>query len=441
MNSLSIGIRYRPARIGWCVESENLEHLRAALQMTCTLAGGRFNPIVPVDAGELAESLIDRFHVDLLFPVGESELTAAFVKAHEYLPWPNGESRLFHDEWHGRPPYAVYADIQLPIARALGRTAGGDQAQQSALFRWDATDPLSDVLLASLGCYPAPSSSMPNYEAVVAQDLRAEAIPIRGEDPLPELAIQVLTPVRLASMVALESERRGGRPGLYVGSASDATDLIDFWNLRAAGLRLIFVDPEYRQRTSAWINGLLRHVESLPSDVWGETGRVDIWSRQNPDRAPEWDFGERRTLHRVSADVWNGLNLQPATPYWTDETVLVTQDDSHGRSTLTFALPKFPHGNPDTLSRQMFVASMSGHDHLASDRNETFFPPHIPELNRAYGREICFQYSKARSEPATGRGGALAVFVEGHRTTMSLRAMNALEIGAAMFEEFGIHSA
>jgi hypothetical protein len=40
-----------------------------ALRLTHAFAGGRFNPLIPVDVPELAEDLIDRFRIDLLFPV------------------------------------------------------------------------------------------------------------------------------------------------------------------------------------------------------------------------------------------------------------------------------------------------------------------------------------------------------------------------------------
>jgi hypothetical protein len=53
--------------------------------LTHAFVGGRFNPVVPVDVPELAEYLVDRFRVDLLFPLADTEPIASFVKAHDYL--------------------------------------------------------------------------------------------------------------------------------------------------------------------------------------------------------------------------------------------------------------------------------------------------------------------------------------------------------------------
>jgi hypothetical protein len=66
MSTLSLRVKYRPIRIGWCVEGGNREQFRRALRFTHSFAGGRFNPLIPVDAPELAENLLDRFRVDVL---------------------------------------------------------------------------------------------------------------------------------------------------------------------------------------------------------------------------------------------------------------------------------------------------------------------------------------------------------------------------------------
>jgi hypothetical protein len=47
--------------IGWCIESHEREQLHAALRLIHAFAGGRFNPVIPVDAPELGENLVDNF--------------------------------------------------------------------------------------------------------------------------------------------------------------------------------------------------------------------------------------------------------------------------------------------------------------------------------------------------------------------------------------------
>ena len=92
MSTLSLRVKYRPMRIGWCLENGSWDQLRRALQLTHSFAGGRFNPLIPVGSPNLAEDLLDRFHVDVLFPLEENDEITAFVKAHDYLQWPEFEA-------------------------------------------------------------------------------------------------------------------------------------------------------------------------------------------------------------------------------------------------------------------------------------------------------------------------------------------------------------
>ena len=49
MNTLSVTVRYRPIRIGWCVRIGDFVSLREALKLTFTMWGGYYNPIISVD--------------------------------------------------------------------------------------------------------------------------------------------------------------------------------------------------------------------------------------------------------------------------------------------------------------------------------------------------------------------------------------------------------
>ena len=73
MSTLSLRVQYRPIRIGWCLESRNRDQFRRALRLTHSFAGGRFNPLIPGDSEELAESLLDRFRSTSCFPSGRTK--------------------------------------------------------------------------------------------------------------------------------------------------------------------------------------------------------------------------------------------------------------------------------------------------------------------------------------------------------------------------------
>jgi tetratricopeptide (TPR) repeat protein len=84
LNTLSVRVRYRPIRLGFCVQKGELDELRRALQLTHAFWGGRFNPVIQVGTSEadrrLAKSLVEVFQVDALYPSSTAEPLKAFVK-------------------------------------------------------------------------------------------------------------------------------------------------------------------------------------------------------------------------------------------------------------------------------------------------------------------------------------------------------------------------
>jgi hypothetical protein len=119
MNTLSIRVRYRPIRIGFCVQKGNIDELRRALQLTHAFWGGRFNPVIPVGTSEedrrLAKSLVEVFQVDVLYPLSAAESLQAFAKEFPHLIWPGFRHDLFMDGRRGKT--AGFLDIYHPIRK------------------------------------------------------------------------------------------------------------------------------------------------------------------------------------------------------------------------------------------------------------------------------------------------------------------------------------
>src|SRR6266853_399621 len=114
MNTLSIRVRYRPIRIGFCVQKGNMDELRSALQLTHAFWGDRFNPVIPVGTSEedrrLAKSLVEMFQVGALYPLSAAESLQALAKEFPYhlarLP-----ARAFHG-WNERRNSRLPPDSQ-----------------------------------------------------------------------------------------------------------------------------------------------------------------------------------------------------------------------------------------------------------------------------------------------------------------------------------------
>src|SRR5437667_7328076 len=275
MTTLSIRVRYRPIRLGFCVQKGNMDELRRAMQLTHAFWGGRFNPVIPVgtseEDGRLARSLVDVFHVDALYPLSTAASLQSFVKEFPYLIWPGfGHDDLFMDGMKGRT--AGFLDIYHPV-RKIFEEHLKDKVEpriKSTLYEWDANDPLSYVFLAQFGNYPAREEIGKDYADFVTVNLRGERVRLNAAEPLPGDAFRKLTPSALCSW-ELDWERRSfwGHPGFYVGNANDFDDLVNFWNLRAADIELIFHDHSQAARLDALKTA---HLEVLAKRPAGPAG-------------------------------------------------------------------------------------------------------------------------------------------------------------------------
>jgi hypothetical protein len=223
MPTLSLKIRYRPVRIGWCVREGNLDHFQTAIRMSSCLWGGRSNPIIPVNDAEAAAKLISTFRADVLCAVGDDPMLQTFVQSLSYLPWPEFEQGVFVA---GKEPQ--FLDIYHPIRHFYEEHVKGQQvvvgvampASFAVLHSWSNDDPLGPVLLATFGSYPEELKL--NYRRLMEEYLHAASINIGATGPIPPNALEFPSPIEI-SRYELNWDRSPGRfmPGLYLGSVSD----------------------------------------------------------------------------------------------------------------------------------------------------------------------------------------------------------------------------
>src|SRR5690349_16087989 len=84
-----VQISYRPVRVAWLVRGRSGRDLREAIRLASCLWGGAFSLIA--DAGGSAESVdaaLERFRVDVLHPVVETDATRLIGDRNKHLAWP-----------------------------------------------------------------------------------------------------------------------------------------------------------------------------------------------------------------------------------------------------------------------------------------------------------------------------------------------------------------
>ena len=122
MSTLSIKLRYRPLRLGWCVATDDMAALRKAAKYSFTMWGGRYNPIIPLADPKFADALIRLFRVDALVPVSEGTEVKKFVDQYKHLPWPLFQESLFVDSISGNKQAVIRRSLPPDFENLRGST-------------------------------------------------------------------------------------------------------------------------------------------------------------------------------------------------------------------------------------------------------------------------------------------------------------------------------
>jgi hypothetical protein len=442
MNTISVRVSYRPIRVAWCIDEGSLEQFRIAIRLSSTLWGGKFNPIVPIGSGDLREAkqLQQTFRVDALFSLSETPKVVDFVQRASHLPWPDIHKSLFIQDGGG--PLPVLLDVYHPV-RELAEdrekeklpALDGAYALPNLLTRLKCgADPLSDLLLATLGDYPDGDYCPINYGRFVDKLLGTDYLPLQAELPIDYWSR--LTPLALTEHGLEVYKRRGGwdTPGVFVGDPGSFSDLVAFWNLRAANIQVVFLPEQSDHRilpaTRSWLEKVRVHLETEGHFI----KEPALWYTGDRDRLvshPIFDGGQ--SPHHISEGTWNGLNVRPPRVHFELHSVLGTVDEGEQSISVSFSLPskRFPEA-AETQYQHVIATTHPLIDPQPSVG--TFRLPYLPQLNQFYGlRAGPFDPLGARIEP-----DGLGTIVRLDQSYLSLRGVPVPQLLAEIFRLGGM---
>jgi hypothetical protein len=235
--------------------------------------------------------------------------------------------------------------------------------------------------------------------------------------------------------------------GCYVGQAACFSDAVQFWNLRAAGLNLVFYDPAHGGR----LDGLRDDQVELAISGGGREHlwrRVPVWHDPESTTPDLEAFGGSRyvTLKSVTPQVWRSRPTADATvPRPLDRRlrfagptigrrrqVLGTVSGSDDqRRVLTFPLPDVPISDATSSVRQAMavVFAVEG-----DDADEfTFRAPNLPRLNNQFEARYGIAMAPVRVE-----ADGTALLLRTGRDSVSLFALAPRELISDVLSVAGI---
>lgn len=438
MNTVSINLRYRPLRFGWCVKKGDFAALRHAAKLSFTMWGGCFNPIIPIDDPSMGDALIRLFRVDALAPTSDHEDVRTFIKKYKHLPWPFMGDELFVEDMRGEKRPRV-VDISHPIEKLHEEHYRNNPNPQPGidLVRWDVEDPLADMLLLSFGGVPDASEAGVDYLSLAGHRLLGiPAIILNGAE-LPPLDVERMTLVSLNKAFLRRYyviRNHWDFPGFYIGQADDFDDLVTFWNLKAADIELKFHDVRYPERFRT-VNafGTDRLTKTLGEDH--DFHGIALWHRREREIPNHSTFGARVMDCAVDDAIWNGGNVRAPFMYFGEGSALASVAEGGETPRISFALTGQPFSQDVGGYDEHYVLSVHPFVGLFGNERETLHAPFIPELNEFYGRNCHFVWNEARAEP-----DGLGIIISTTATDLSLRSMSVPQLIGQVFECVGIEA-
>jgi hypothetical protein len=447
MESIRVDVSYRPLRIAWAIRAGDIEGFRSAVRISNALWGGRFNPIVIVDRLEEAEYLINAFRVDVILPIGDSEPVQSFPSRFPYLIKPFFQDSIFvGDGEYGSPSQVL--DIHNALVHLHRKPEWEDiKRGEVRLYTWKPDDPLADVFLMHLGEYPSAAEISMNYRELLKDAAEAKEIEIDPSSELPpdtfeHPSISFLSRVGLRSHYSVRSG--WDNPGFYSGDVRNLDDLVTFWNIRAANIHVLFVDPNHFGRYGGTIESRDKAMRDLVSRrrfefekslaLWARVDDVNL-SQEGINNLMKPFEGRASTICRVYAGAWGGGAISPQMMHFGQVSTLGIGSTEFGRPSISFALEEKPFNGDMWFHSQALVASLSFIGGLYGDEQHTLVPPFIPELNEFYARSICFEYDKLRSEPER-----IGLVINASDTGGSVRALPVAELVERIWDLAGFSS-
>jgi len=402
-----------------------LEDVERAIRFSTCFWGGIYNPILLLGASHTRD-LIRLFRLDTLHPSSADPQLTEFAGSVDYLPWPFFHKELFIQ---GQSQMLDVHHVAIELAEARLRHLIPED-QLPVMVSWDAADPVANSLLANFGAFPLAADIGVDYPAFLTRRLGAETISINVTRPIPRGLVRATTPLKLTGFDLLGYGRVAlRRAGFFVGHSRSTEDLVAFWNLRAAGWPLFFVDREYLSRYSEITDELAELIRSREE-------RVVVWSKELLKDTEYRHFGSPAILRRtLSEHTWNGLAVVPQVYRSGSHSSVGSISTEYGEEVATLPLLAKPFGALSGLDAQELVVTFGDGRLMGHGTRRTFCPPFIPQLNEFYGRALWYDWNKARAEPE-----GIGIITDLQTTSISLTALNHDTIVERVFGRVGIEA-
>lgn len=446
MATTGLTIAYRPIRLGFLVRNGNLDDLVAAAGLNTMLAGGIYNPVLPVGSkNDLAKDLIRLFNVDVLHAITTDTDLDAYLSQYPSLISPNLLSRqILSQTLRGKGNQLTYLD-SIHLIESLWESEfkhkPEDYKSDFALITWSPEDRFRYLFSLKFGFFPDGYNLLDDFQNSFLRGLRAKEIHIQADSPIDPAISEVYDQLGLTAVDLQGYKGSFKGEGVYIGDESNFDDLVNFWNLRAAGLFIEFLPVNDSARVESLVNAHIAELDKMldPRIPEGEDWITYYYQSLTKDKVQEViktiTTKKRKVLYQCGWPTWNGLNIKATKYYYNHDHKTATVEKSYDRYKVTINLEDTPGAKSqvrDNMGPQELAVSIKIYSEYGYE-NTTLKPPYIPELNEFYSSEIALHPYKLRIEE-----DGIGLIIQTWRHSLLLFTLSYLSLIKKLFEYVGI---
>jgi len=448
MGLTTLSLKYRPIKIGFLVRDGNIDDLVAAAGLNTMLWGGIYSPIIPVSESTqvFVNQLIDLFSVDILYAVSHTREIDEIIENNTFLSDPSHFSNgLFYEEGSTNKNIFGFLDsiniVQYYWEKEF-KYKTKKYKSNCVLARWDSLDTCSNLFSIAFGYFPNSYNLKDDFKEAFVKGLKSKEVRIKKEKQINGSLAQLITPIKATS---LEQQRdmysMWQSDGIYVGSEDCFLDLLNFWNIRASGVSLVFLPLNKVDRFKSYIKEYIKQLDKIPYNNPGLDDRIMIYySGENAeirDVISNFEGNKKFVYLKCDEFTWNGFNIKPSSHYFRKQQVMANIDEKYNKFRVSFTLPEksFISINRNrNVSSQQLVVSVDAFSEMDYP-GHTLKPPFIRNLNTFYSREINFDPWQIRSEK-----NGIGVIISLYNNALSLYPISHQKMIINIFNLAGIKS-
>lgn len=243
MESIHVRQIVRPIRFGFIVARDDHEGLRRAISLNTALWGGIYNLIVPIEPIEERNGLLKTFDPEYLVHIS-GDLSPEFTEEYKFriIPYAQVVAHTYVDNLrhlklgvHIGPLLRKIHDEEIRFLQQTSRAT----VVRTSEPRW------GSFIAAVYGSFDALPELDFDLKEGFTRALRATEL-VTTPDNVPSEAFDCVAPIDVTryNLSAYGGSANFSTHIVYVGDPENWTDLVEFWNIRATGRRVMFLPVE-----------------------------------------------------------------------------------------------------------------------------------------------------------------------------------------------------